>query len=335
MTRTRTRAVRPADVLPLRTAFVLSTVVFLSACTSSAEIEADQRAEVAAEAGATEAVLEVDTSPEQADRVHTDEAPDAAALVPADIAEDGKLTVGVAGAGEPPLGFLADDNATVVGSEVDIASLVAEALGLELEVVNVAWEQWPLGLQSGDLEAVLSNVGVNSERLQLFDFATYREGVMAFSARPDSGLSIEEPADIAGLTIAVGSGTNQERILLDWNAQNEAAGLEPAQLEYFANSADTLLALQSGRIDTFLGPNPTAVYQQSVGDVEIVGTVNAGWPKTTYVAATSLKGNGLVDAVEAALEHVFDDGTYAQTLQRWGLSDEAVDQPVVNPAVGS
>jgi polar amino acid transport system substrate-binding protein len=117
MTRTRTRAVRPADVLPLRTALVLSTVVFLSACTSSAEIEADQRAEVAAEAGATETVLEVDTSPGQADRVRTDEDPDAAALIPADVAEDGVLTVGVNGSGEPPLGFLADDNATVVGSE--------------------------------------------------------------------------------------------------------------------------------------------------------------------------------------------------------------------------
>jgi polar amino acid transport system substrate-binding protein len=86
-------------------------------------------------------------------------------------------------------------------------------------------------------------------------------------------------------------------------------------------------------VDT--GPNPNAVYQQSVGDVEIVGTVNAGWPNTTYVAATSLKGNGLVDAFEAALQHVFEDGTYAQTLERWGLSDEAVDEPVVNPAVGS
>ncbi|MGK5172206.1 ABC transporter substrate-binding protein [Geodermatophilus sp. CPCC 205761] len=334
MTRTRTRARRPAAALPVRTALVLSTVVFLSACTSSAEIESEARTEAAAAEGTT-TVLEVDTSPEQAGRVHTDEDPDAAALVPADIAEDGTLTIGVAGAGEPPLGFLADDNATVVGSEVDIASLVAEALGLELEVVNVAWEQWPLGVQSGDLEAVFSNVGVNTERLQLFDFATYREGVMAFSARPDSGLSIEEAADVAGLTIAVGSGTNQERILLDWNAQNEAAGLEPAQLEYFANSADTLLALQSGRIDTYIGPNPTAVYQQSVGDVEIVGTVNAGWPNTTYVAATTLKGNGLVDAVQAALQHVFEDGTYGETLDRWGLSDEAVDEPVVNPAVGS
>ncbi|MGY1661794.1 ABC transporter substrate-binding protein [Geodermatophilus sp. SYSU D00705] len=337
MTRTRTRRSRPA-ALPVATALTLSTVVFLSACTSSAEIEADQRADTAAaaaEADETTSVLEVDTSPEQAGRVHTDEDPGTAALVPADIAEDGKLTVGVVGTGEPPLGFLADDNSTVVGSEVDIASLVAESLGLELEVVNVAWEQWPLGVQSGDLEAVFSNVGVNNERLQLFDFATYRQGVMAFTARPGSGLSIAGAEDIAGLTIAVGSGTNQERILLDWNAQNEAAGLEPAQLEYHANAADALLALQSGRIDTYLGPNPNAVYQQSVGDVEIVGTVNAGWPDTTYVAATTLKDNGLVDAVEAALQHVFEDGTYARTLERWGLSDEAVDEPVVNPAVGS
>jgi len=72
-----------------------------------------------------------------------------------------------------------------------------------------------------------------------------------------------------------------------------------------------------------------------VGKVAILGTVNAGWPNTTYVAATTLKGNGLVDAVEAALKHVFTDGTYADTLARWGLTGEAVDAPVVNPDVAS
>src|SRR3712207_7961210 len=65
---------------------------------------------------------------------------------------------GVVGAGEPPLGFLADDNATVVGSEVDIASLVAESLGLELEVVNVAWEQWPLDRKSTRLNSSHANI---------------------------------------------------------------------------------------------------------------------------------------------------------------------------------
>jgi polar amino acid transport system substrate-binding protein len=314
-------------------ALLLSTVTFLSACSSSADIEAEQRSE-STNAAATQA-LTVDTSPEQADRVHSDEDPGAAALVPADVAADGKLTVGVVGAGEPPLAFLADDNSTVVGSEVDIASLVAESLGLQLELRNISWEQWPLSVQSGDVEAVFSNVGVNAERLQLFDFATYRQGIMAFSAVSDSDLSIVEPADIAGLTIAVGSGTNQERILLDWNAQNQAAGLEAATLDYYANAADALLAVQSGRVDAYLGPNPNAVYQESKGQVTVVGTVNAGWPNTTYVAATTLKGNGLVDAVEVGLQHVFDDGSYTDTLARWGLSDEAVDKPVVNPQVAS
>ena len=270
MTRSRTVAT---------TALMLSAAVLLSACTSSSDIEADRRAD--ASGGVSEAALAIDTSPEQADRVHTDQDDDAAALVPDAIAEDGKLTVGVAGAGEPPLGFLADDNSTVVGSEVDIASLVADSLGLELEIVNVSWEQWPLALQSGDLEAVVSNVGVNAARLQLFDFATYRQGVMAFTAPKGSDLEIAGAEDISGLTIAVGSGTNQERILLDWNATNESAGHAPARLEYFANAADTLLALQSGRIDAYLGPNPNAVYQESLGQSEVVGTVNAGWPNTT------------------------------------------------------
>jgi polar amino acid transport system substrate-binding protein len=314
-------------------ALLLSAAVLLSACTSSAAIEADARAESAG--SDAPAALVVDTSPEQADRVHTTKDSAAAKLVPADIAADGTLTVGVVGTGEPPLGFLADDNSTVVGSEVDIASLVADSLGLRLDVVNVSWEQWPLALQSGDLEAVFSNVGVNAARLQLFDFATYRQGVMAFTGAPDSKLSITEPKEIAGLTVAVGSGTNQERILLDWNAENQAAGLAPATLEYYANAADALLAIQSGRVDAYLGPNPSAVYQESVGKVAILGTVNAGWPNTTYVAATTLKGNGLVDAAEAALKHAFDDGSYPHTLDRWGLSGEAVDAPVVNPDVAS
>ena len=327
------RTPRRRPTLPVASALLLSTVTLLSACSSSADIEAEERAE--SSNASAEQPLTVDTSPDQADRVHTDEDPDAAALVPESIAADGKLTVGVVGTGEPPLGFLADDNATVVGSEVDIASLVADSLGLELDLRNISWEQWPLSVQSGDVEAVFSNVGVNAERLQLFDFATYRQGIMAFTAATGSDLSISEAADIAGLTVAVGSGTNQERILLDWNAENEAAGLEPATLEYYANAADALLAIQSGRIDTYLGPNPNAVYQQSKGTVDVVGTVNAGWPNTTYVAATTLKGNGLAEAVQAGLQHVFDDGSYADTLARWGLSDEAVEEPTVNPEVAS
>ena len=42
-----------------------------------------------------------------------------------------------------------------------------------------------------------------------------------------------------------------------------------------------------------------------------------------------------MEAVQAALVHVFDDGTYARTLDRWGLAGESVEEPVINPDVAS
>ena len=70
---------------------------------------------------------------------------------------------------------------------------------------------------------------------------------------------------MAGLKIAVGSGTNQEKILLEWDKQNQAEGLKPVDVQYYQNDSDTTLALQSGRIDLSFGPNATAAYKAAIG----------------------------------------------------------------------
>jgi polar amino acid transport system substrate-binding protein len=132
----------------------------------------------------------------------------------------------------------------------------------------------------------------------------------------------------------VGSGTNQEKILLAWDETNQKAGLEAVQIEYFENDGDTTLALQSGRIDVTFGPNATAAFKVAVApqDFKVVGTLNGGWPETARIAVTSKKGNGLVDAVAVALNHAIEDGSYAKVLERWGLTSEAVTVSEVNPA---
>ncbi len=67
------------------------------------------------------------------------------ALLPQDLhlAVPGKFTVAVAALNSPPLTVFADDNKTLLGSEADIARLVAESLRLE-NVVPTSWEDWPL-----------------------------------------------------------------------------------------------------------------------------------------------------------------------------------------------
>lgn len=247
--------------------------------------------------------------------------------------EAGRLTVAIS-PWAAPLGVLAsDDDATVIGTEADFGSLIADGLGLEYNPVAVNWADWPLGIQSGEYDLIASNVTVTEERKELYDFASYRQDLLGFYVKADSEIeSIEGAEDISGLQIVVGSGTNQEKILLAWNAELEEAGDEPAELVYYDDQAASDLALSSGRVDATFGPNATAAYRAATtGETRLVGTLNGGWPETAPIAAGTAKGNGLIEPVQLVLQSIIDDGTYDEVLERWALTTEAVDVSEINP----
>ena len=271
-------------------------------------------------------------SPDQ-DRFNVSTDPAAAALVPEPIKADGKLTVVTTG-GTAPLSLFATDNKTLIGSEVDIAYAVGESLGLRVEVLPVAWADWPLGIESAKYEAVLSNVTVTEARKEKFDFATYRNDLLGFYAKSDSSIGdIKEAKDVAGRKIIVGSGTNQEAILVRWDEENKRNGLAPVEFQYYDDDSASSLALQSGRADLTFGPNAAAAYKAAQdGKTKQVGRLNGGWPLTAQIAFTTKKGNGLAAAAQAALNHLIEDGTYARILDRWGLSSEAIQKSELNPA---
>ncbi|MFD8067035.1 ABC transporter substrate-binding protein [Streptomyces parvulus] len=285
--------------------------------------------EVAATSGGK---TKINTSPDQ-NRVTTDKVDSIAAQVPRKIRERGTLEVVDSSGSAAPLTFFATDNKTVIGVEPDIASLVADVLGLELRTNAVSWENIFVGLDSAKYDVGFSNITVTEERKEKYDFATYREDNLAFEARKDSGLKVTGPEDVAGRTVAVSSGTNQEKLLIEWSKENEKAGREPVDIKYYQNESDTYLALRSGRIDLYLGPNPTAAHHAATtGRTEVVGTHSgAGTTLQGLIAATTKKDSGLVEPLAEALDHVIGNGTYAKVLERWGLSDEAVTKSEINP----
>ncbi|MFB7220235.1 ABC transporter substrate-binding protein [Streptomyces sp. NPDC056227] len=256
-----------------------------------------------------------------------------AAKVPKAVRERGTLRLGASADAFPPLGFYATDDRTRIGSEIDIATLIADTLGLKPQFEQVSWENLFVGLDSSKFDGVLSNVTVTEERKEKYDFATYRLDNIAFEAKKGSGWKVKGPKDVAGKTIAVSSGTNQEKILVDWSEQNEKAGRKPVDIKYFQKDTDYYLALQSGRIDAYLGPSPSANYHvASAGQSEIVGTLSGGGDGVQgKIAATTKKGSGLVEAYAAAIDHIIEDGSYARVLKRWGLSNEAVEKSEINP----
>ncbi len=268
--------------------------------------------------------------------VHTAKNPQAIALLPKDLhlAVPGKFTVAVAALNSPPLTVFSDDNKTLLGSEVDIARLVADSLGLQLNVIPTSWEDWPLGVVSGKYDAAISNITVTKERKEKFDFATYRKDSLGFYVKSSSPLSkIDQAEDIAGLRIIVGSGTNQEAILLAWNAENLKKGLKPFTPVYTKDDAAQTLAIQSGRADAFFGPNVIGAWKSALtGKTKLVGSVDGGWPKAAHIAVTVKKGSGLVTPVQTALNGVIHSGDYARVLNRWGEGVESIPQSEINPA---
>lgn len=255
----------------------------------------------------------------------------AIARIPASyrFVEPGTLTVAISALNSPPLALLASDNRTRIGSDPDIARLLAGSLGLKLKLVPTAWEDWPLGITSGRYDVALVNIAVTEQRKEKFDFATYRVDSLAFSVKSTSAIEkISGAADLSGRKVIVGSGTNQERILLGWNGENEAAGRQLALPIFLTDDASGNLYIQSGRADVFFGPQSVAAYKAALtGTTKVVGL----GPKKAWVATTTKKGNGLVFALQAALDGAIARGEYQQVLARWGEQGEAVAQSQVNP----
>jgi polar amino acid transport system substrate-binding protein len=253
-------------------------------------------------------------------------------LVPEEVKKDGKLTVAIA-PGAAPLALFATDNKTVIGNEADIAVALAQSLGLEAELVPVSWADWPLGVESGKYETAIINVTVTEERKKKFDFATYREDKLGFYVANDSKVKdISEPKDVAGLRIIVGSGTNQEKILLAWDAKNKGEGLAPVDFQYYEDDSLGTIALNSGRADASFGPNATGAYKSITdGKTRLAGLFPGGWPDTANIAVTVKQGSGLAEAAQAGINGLIESGVYRQILDKWSLGDEAVTSSQLNP----
>ncbi|MFE6887338.1 ABC transporter substrate-binding protein [Streptomyces sp. NPDC057694] len=256
-----------------------------------------------------------------------------ASTVPKAVRDRGTLEVVTFAGLAPPLSFYATDNKTVIGMEPDLARLVADVLGLELRLHTVSWENMFVGLDSGKYDVAIANITDTEERKRKYDFASYRQDKVAFEALKGSDLTVRGPKDVAGRTVAVHPGTNQEKLITRWSQDNTRAGRKPVTVKYYQTQSDVYLALRSGRIDAYLGSNPSVAYHVAdAGQTEIVGTYSGAGPgREGWIAATTKKGNGLATPLSRAISELIDNGTYGKAVKRWHLAGEAVTASQVNP----
>lgn len=312
-----------ALIRPKLTAFTLAiaAALTLSACGGPT-----------ADASGSTSKERFNTSPDQ-NRYSAPKVASIAAEVPAAIRSRGTLEIGNSKGSTAPLTFFATDNKTLTGVETDMAYAIASVFGLKAHYNPVSFEQVFVGLDSGKYDVGVSNITVTELRKRKYDMATYRKDAQAFEAKKGATWRVTGPEDVAGRTIAVPTGTSEEKALLDWSAQNVKAGRKAVNVKYYQDESACYLALQSGQIDAYLHPNPEARYHaRTSGQTQVVGDIiGAGKGLEGLIAATTKKDNGLGKPLRDAINHLIEKGVYGKILARWGLTSDGVSTSRLNP----
>ncbi|GAA3430521.1 ABC transporter substrate-binding protein [Kutzneria kofuensis] len=254
-----------------------------------------------------------------------------AAMVPADVAKDGKLVIGTDTTYAP--NEFVDDNNKTVGMDIDLGGAIAQELGLTAEFQAASFDGILAGLSAGKFELAMSSFSVNTERLQTVDMVSYftaGTSMAVLKGNPGS-LSLDT---LCGHTVAVQKGTTQSDDLAARSAACTQGGKLAITISEFQAQTDVALALTSKRADAMLADSPVVDYalKQTNGQLEKVGNSYANAPYGIGVAKN--KGD-FAKAVQGAVQAMMDDGTYKKILDKWGVGSGAITKSELNPQTSS
>jgi polar amino acid transport system substrate-binding protein len=253
-----------------------------------------------------------------------------AALVPADVAEDGILTVGT-DASYAPAEFIAEDGTTVIGFDPDLATAVGQVLGLTTQLQNSPFDSLVEGVKTGKYELSFSSFTINPERLEQVDMVSYFEAGTQWATASGNPKDVD-PDNACGLRIAVQKATVQ---VPDIEARSKActdAGNPAITIDQYQLQSDATNAVVTGKDDAMLSDSPVVAYavQQTGGRLETLGEIYDSAPYGVAVP----KGQGqLAQAVQQAMQLLMDSGAYLEILTEWGVEQGAITTAELNPAV--
>jgi polar amino acid transport system substrate-binding protein len=266
------------------------------------------------------------TSSESSSAIAIDEA--AAALVPAEFADGVSVASDIPYA---PMEFF-DENDNPTGFDYDLSQAIAAKLGITFTFNDQDWDGIIPSLQSGTHDVIMSGMNDTLERQEVLDFVDYFKAGFAIVVPKGNPEGINALADLCGKTVAIQTSTAQIDLV---NAVNPSCDSKIQVLE-FPTDGDAQNAIRAGKASAGVNDGQVAAYTaQTAGDGEYFEIVAPSDPPAGFESALTgigvlKKNSGLTAAIQAAVQSLIEDGTYAELLAKWNLSDFAVTEATIN-----
>ncbi|MFB8773401.1 ABC transporter substrate-binding protein [Streptomyces broussonetiae] len=234
-----------------------------------------------------------------------------------------------------------DESGKTVGIDPDLADAMGKQLGVKFEFENGTFDTLLTGLRSNRYDIAMSAMTDTKERQEGIDSETgkkvgegvdfvdyFTAGVSIYTKKGDDQ-GIKTWSDLCGKKLVVQRGTVSEDLAKD-EAEKCPSG-EKLTIEAFDNDQQAQTRLRAGGADAGSSDFPVAAYAVKTSgggnDFQLVGEQVEAAPYGIAVAKDQAE---LRDAIKAALDAIIENGEYTKVLEKWGVTEGAVDEAVVN-----
>lgn len=269
-------------------ALLAGTMVFsLSACGSR-------------ETAATDAASEAETGAAETDAAETD-----AAEEETDAAKEstGGTLVMATNAEFPPYEYY--EGGEIVGIDADIARAIAEDMGMELKIEDMAFDSIIAAVQSGKADFGAAGMTVTEDRLASVNFSdTYAEAKQVIIIK--EGSEIKSADDLTGKKVGVQLGTTGD-ILAD--------EIEDGTVERYNKGAEAVMDLVGDRVDAVIIDNePAKVF---VSQNEGLTMIEDAYEAEQYAIAIAKDNTELVEKINASIANLKESGKLQEIIDKY------------------
>jgi len=194
----------------------------------------------------------------------------------------------------------------IVGIDAEMAKAVAEKLGMELKIEDMAFNSLITALSSGKVDFVAAGMTVDEDREAFVNFTdSYATGIQVIIVPEES--DIADKAGLANKKIGVQEGTTGDIYVSD--------EVEGADVQRFNKGMEAIQALSQGKIDAVVIDNePAKVF---VTEVEGLKILEEEFVTEDYAIAIAKENTELLDQVNTALQELKADGTLQEIVDKY------------------
>lgn len=232
-----------------------------------------------------------------------------------DTEDDNKFVLGF-DASFPPYGYLDDATGEYVGFDLDLAAEVCARNGWELVKTPIDWDAKDMELNSSAIDCIWNGFTMNGREEEYAWSEPYVDNSQVFVVAADSGIT--SFADLENKVVLVQADSSALYALEGEDLQALTSTF--AELQQVPEYNTAFLNLEAGAADAVAMDIGVAKYQvESRGDAFVI--LEEQISSEQYGIGFAKDNTALRDKVQAALDEMVADGTFAEIAEKWGLSD--------------